>query len=208
MIFYRIVNKQRILGSITILSLLAILSYVVIAPSPLTGGTRAAESAERQRFRAQLRSTSRTVPVPPGRCNDDPGRPQVVGLVEVQGAGDVDILGQIFEEQSHCLRADGSFFNGVYRFVNRNNAVIEGRYFGTSIPTFNTKFSSNAPPSGPFLIEGNVCISGGNFGRIEDDCRAGRYFPARGFLDLSSDGTGDASIFIDQTIGIDRDRDR
>ena len=39
-----------------------------------------------------------------------------------------------------------------------------------------------------------------DFDNIENDCPSGRYEPARGITNLSK---GDATIFIDQTIGID-----
>ena len=200
-------NKDRILGSISAVCLLACLSLVVLLLDVMTEGAKAAEHNNRQRFRGQVRSTSRTVPVPLGGCTDQASQPPVIGVVEIQGAGDVDLLGDIFVQQSHCLRADGSFFNGVFRFTNRSNAYIEGRYFGVSVPTFNSKFPPSALPVGPFLVDGNVCISGGSLGHIENDCRAGRYFPARGFLNLSTDGSGDASIFVDQTIGIENGED-
>jgi hypothetical protein len=194
--------QQRIPGFSSAVRFMVLLSLVLVSLAATREVTRAADHSHRQQFRGQARSTSRTVSVPPGRCNDQPGQPPVIGVAEIQGAGDIDILGQIFVQQSHCVRADGSFFSGVFRFTNRSNSFIEGRYFGASVPTFNSKFPPNALPFGPFLVEGNACVSGGNVGQIDDDCQVGRYFPARGFLALSIDGTGDASIFIDQTIGI------
>src|SRR5262245_21151058 len=109
------VNKERILWSISAVCLLACLSLVVLLLDVMTEGAKAAEHNNRQRFRGQVRSTSRTVPVPLGGCTDQAIQPPVIGVVEIQGAGDVDLLGDIFVQQSHCLRADGSFFNGVFR---------------------------------------------------------------------------------------------
>ena len=165
------------------------------------------EATERRRFRASFHVTTRMVPPPPGRCDDDPGQAPVVGLLEAQGAGDADILGLIVDEQSQCVRQDGTFFNGRFTFTNRNGASISGRFFGALVPTFNARFPPAVPaPIGPWLVEGNVCISGGTIGRVHNDCRAGLYFPARGLANLNADGTGDAAVFIDQTIGLDKDR--
>ena len=49
-------------------------------------------------------------------------------------------------------------------------------------------------------LNGNVCITGGSRGEIDNDCRSHRYEPARGITNLS---TGDATIFLDQRIEID-----
>jgi hypothetical protein len=156
-----------------------------------------AEAYERKRFRADLQTTSRLVEPPPGRCSDRPGLMPVVGLLEVIGAGDATFLGPVVDEQSHCVRADGSFFGGVFKLTNADGHTIRGRYFGHLEPTFNSTFS---PPAGPWLINANVCISGGSAGDIDNDCAVHHYEPARGITNLS---TGDATIFLDQTIGID-----
>ena len=154
---------------------------------------------ERERFRAQLQVTSRLIAPPARRCSDRPGLPPVVGLLEVVGAGDATFLGPVIDEQSHCVRADGSFFGGVFRLTNAEGQTIRGEYFGHLAPTFNSIFPPPAP-AGPWLINGNVCISGGSVGDIENDCAAQRYQPARGITNLS---TGDATIFLDQMIEID-----
>jgi hypothetical protein len=156
-----------------------------------------AKGHERKRFRAFLQTTSRLVLPPPRRCSDQPGHSPVVGLLEVVGAGDATFLGPVVVEQSHCVRADGSFFGGVFRLTNADGDTIRGRYFGHLEPTFNSTFP---PPGGPRLIHGNVCISGGSAGDIDNDCSAHHYEPARGITNLS---TGDATIFLDQRIGID-----
>jgi hypothetical protein len=156
-----------------------------------------AQAHERKRFRADLQTTTRLVEPPPGRCSDQPGLSPVVGLLEVIGAGDATFLGPVVDEQSHCVREDGSFFGGVFRLRNADGRTIRGRYFGHLEPTFNSTFP---PPGGPWLIIGNVCISGGSAGDIDNDCSVNHYEPARGITNLS---TGDATIFLDQTIGID-----
>ncbi len=187
---------------------LAIIAVTGLVASGATAATSRAD--ERTRFRGQFQATTRTViPPPEGRCDDEPGHAAVVGLLEAQGAGDVDVLGQILDEQSQCVRADGSFFDGRFTFTNRKGQSISGRFFGALVPTFNATFPpETAGPAGAWIVEGNVCVSGGNFGRIRNDCRAGRYSPARGLAHLNLDGTGDATVFIDQTIDIGkRDRD-
>ena len=88
---------------------------------------------------------------------------------------------------------------GVFKLTNADGQTIQGRYFGQLVPTFNSIFPPPAP-EGTWLINGNVCISGGSVGDIENDCAAHRYEPARGITNLS---TGDATIFLDQPIGID-----
>jgi hypothetical protein len=93
----------------------------------------------------------------------------------------------------------GPFFNGVFRLRNADGQTIRGRYFGHLEPTFNST-SPPPAPGGPWLIIGNVCISGGSAGDIDNDCSVNHYEPSRGITNLS---TGDATIFLDQTIGID-----
>ena len=158
-----------------------------------------AHAHERKRFRADLQTTTRLVEPPPGRCVDQHGSSPVVGLLEVVGAGDATFLGPVVDEQSHCVRADGSFFGGVFKLTNADADTIRGRYFGHLEPTFNSIFPPPAP-GGPWLIIGNACISGGSAGNIDNDCSVRHYEPARGITNLS---TGDATIFLDQTIGID-----
>jgi hypothetical protein len=161
------------------------------------------DGAQRTPFRGQFQGTTRTVAAPPGRCVDEPGHAPVVGLVEVQGAGDIDVLGAILDEQSQCIRADGSFFDGRFTFTNREGQWISGRFYGALVPTFNATIPPATPtPTGAWIVEGNVCVSGGNVGRVQNDCGAERYFPARGLAHLNADGTGDATVYIDQTIGL------
>jgi hypothetical protein len=180
------------------LALIVILTFVGISLTGSTMDGSLAQAHERKRFRAFLQTTSRLVEPPPGRCSDQPGLPPVVGLLEVVGAGDATFLGPVVDEQSHCVRADGSFFRGVFKLTNADGDTIRGRYFGHLEPTFNSVFPPPAP-AGHWLILGNVCISGGSVGDIDNDCSADDYEPARGITNLS---TGDATIFLDQTIGI------
>jgi hypothetical protein len=148
---------------------------------------------EGKRFRAHLQTTSKLVmPPPPGRCDDRTGHDPVIGLLEVVGAGDATFLGPVVDEQSHCVREDGSFFGGVFRLKNDDGQTIQGRYFGHLKPTFNPPDSA-----GVFLIIASVCIVGRD---INQHCSAHDYEPARGITNLS---TGDATIYLDQIIGGD-----
>src|SRR5262245_44466215 len=185
----------------TLIVILALTFIVVsITVSSISIDSSLEEPHERKLFRADLQTTTRLVVPPPlGRCSDQPGLPSVVGLLEVVGAGDATFLGPVVDEQSHCVRADGSFFNGVFRLRNADGQTIRGRYFGHLEPTFNSTFPPPTP-GGPWIIHGNVCISGGRAGDIDNDCSVNHYEPARGTTNLS---TGDATIFLDQTIGID-----
>ena len=145
-----------------------------------------------------LQGTSRLAPAPDGRCVDEPGLAPVIGLLEVVAADDATVIGPFEDHQSHCLRADGSFFDGRFLFRNADGKTLRGRYFGRLEPTFNSAFGP--PPGGPWLVLGHVCVSGGSVGSIANQCARGRYQPARGITNLS---TGDATIFLDQTIEID-----
>ena len=132
----------------SILILLFVLSFIgiglnvssAIATDDPRGGVH-----ERKRFRADLQTTSMLVEPPPGRCNDQAGHAQVVGLLQVVGAGDATFLGPVIVEQSHCVRADGSFFGGVFKLTNADGQTIQGRYFGQLVPTFNSIFPPPAP---------------------------------------------------------------
>ena len=181
-------TTRRIRQSATVGIVLVVLAGT--APRP--------EAHSRKRFRADLQTTSRLVASPSRRCHDEPGNAPVVGLLEVLGAGDATFLGPVIDEQSHCIREDGTFFDGRFALTNSDGRVIRGRYFGHLEPTFNSTFAPG--PGGSWLVKGEICISGGNFDDIDNDCSSGRYEPARGITNLS---TGDATIFIDQTIGID-----
>jgi len=75
--------------------------------------------------------------------------------------------------------------------------LLEGRYYGRLVPTFNSKFP---PPAllGTWLIAGNVCILSAG-GRAVSDCNqlTKNYEPATG---ISDQDTGAATIFLDQVI--------
>ncbi len=112
--------------------------------------------------------------------------------------GESNLLGPVVDEQSHCVRADNTFFDGRFTLTNADGRTIRGRYFGALEPTFNSKFPPEVEaPAGPFLIKGQVCISGGTGWRILDTCAFGRDEPARGITNVS---TGDATIFLDQML--------
>jgi hypothetical protein len=156
---------------------------------------------EPHRFRAAVQVTSRIVPAPAGRCNDEPGHAPVIGVLEIVGGGDASLLGPIVDEQSNCLRADLSFFSGRFTFKNAAGDTITGQYFGQLVPTFNAAIPSSGPPAGVWLILGNACIAQASTRQIHDDCADGRFQPARGITNLS---TGDGSIYLDQVVAFDR----
>src|SRR5262249_5356323 len=120
-----------------------------------------AQAHERKRFRADLQTTTRLVEPPPGRCIDQPGLPPVVGLLEVVGAGDATFLGPVVDEQSHCVRADGSFFGGVFKLTNAEGDTIRGRYFGhlepTSIPHFHHRLQ--AAPGSSMVTSASAAVA-------------------------------------------------
>src|SRR5688500_15638439 len=68
------------------------------------------QASSGRRFRADLQTTSRLVPAPEGRCADDSGQAPVIGLLVAEGAGETTLIGTVVDEQSHCVRADGTFF--------------------------------------------------------------------------------------------------
>ncbi len=149
------------------------------------------------RFQATLQTTSLLMlpPVEQGRCADLPT--PLVGLLKVVGAGDTNLVGVVKDEQSHCVRADGTFDGGKFTLTNPQGKKIEGRYFGGLVPTFNSKFPPPAP-LGTWLIAGSVCIVSLG-GRPVSDCShpPANYEPATGITDLS---TGAGTIFLDQFI--------
>jgi hypothetical protein len=151
-------------------------------------------ASENKRLRATLQTTARLVAPPEGRCADEEGNAPVVGLLQAVGAGETSLLGTVLDEQSHCVRADGSFFAGRFTLTAANGRTVSGSYFGRLEPTFN----SVPPPAagGPWIIRGRVCGP-----RVADDpCEPGDYAPAHGITNLT---TGDATIFLDQTTRLD-----
>jgi hypothetical protein len=171
---------------------------------PLAGAVAmnaAVSAAERTRFTAHLQTTSRLIAldkVDPNRCADEPGQMPVIGVLEVRGAGDADLLGPVIDEQSHCVRSDFTFFAGRFRLTNAAGRFIEGRYSGQLEPVFEPA-ATDARPGPQFLIRGSVCIEGGTVARIQNDCERHRFQPARGITNIVS---GDATIFLDQLIGL------
>ncbi len=163
----------------------------------------ALSAAERKRFTAHLQTTSQFVPmqfVEAHRCDDETGHAPVVGVLQIIGAGDASLLGPVIDKQSHCVRADFTFFNGRFTLTNGQGDFIAGRYFGQLASTFNSTFPADGPPAGQWLIVGNVCIESGAAGS-ENDCERQRYNPARGITDLTS---GNATIFLDQPFDVAR----
>jgi hypothetical protein len=136
----------------------------------------------------------------------------------IQGAGDSPDLGLFTDVQSHCLglpepdrlrpgKVVLPFFAGVFTFTNSDGRTISGQYQGqlretdTSVPPA----SATAPPTGGWIIEGLVCVSGGTlFRNIVDDCKAGRWFDARGLtiLDPLTTNANLTTLVLDQTIGV------
>jgi hypothetical protein len=136
----------------------------------------------------------------------------------IQGAGDSLDLGLFTDVQSHCLSPPAAdplrpgkmvlpFFGGVFTFTNIDGRTVAGQYQGQlrETDTSNPPASATAPPTGGWIIEGRVCISGGTlFKNIVDDCKAGRWFAARGLtiLDPLAGNTNLATLLLNQTIGI------
>jgi hypothetical protein len=154
------------------------------------------EGSEHKRLRADLQTTSRLVAAPEGRCVDEPGHAPVIGLLLVAGAGETTLIGTVVDEQSHCVRADGSFFAGRFTLTGGRGRTINGVYFGHLERTFNSTLPPPAP-GGPWIIRGSVCAV---MGPIEGACDPDDYEPAHGITNLS---TGDATIFLDQKIRVD-----
>jgi|SRR5688572_10085985 len=166
-----------------------------IAVALVTAATTV-EGSDHRRLRADLQTTSRMVAPPEGRCIDEPGRAPVIGLLLAAGAGETTLIGTVLDEQSHCVRADLSFFGGRFTLTSAQGRTINGLYYGHLEPTFNSTFPPPAP-GGAWIIRGSVCAA---VGPIEDTCRPGDYEPAHGITNLT---TGDATIFLDQKIRVD-----
>jgi hypothetical protein len=167
---------------------------------------------------AVLQATSQFIrlssgPVRGDRCFEPPGKAPVDGILEAVGAGNAEVVGSgnanfrgpVELTQSHCVRSDGTFFNGSFTLTNAYGKTIEGRYCGKLVATFNSKFPnppSNPSPSGTWLIAGNVCIVTVG-GRAVSDCRQQcpkGYEPATGITTLTPRLDGPATIFLDQVI--------
>ena len=86
---------------------------------------------------------------------DAPGHAPVAGLLEVVGAGDATFLGPVVDEQSHCVRVDGSFFGGRFKLSNPSRPHDHGdRYFGHLEPTFNSTLPHHRPQAVPGSSKG------------------------------------------------------
>jgi hypothetical protein len=132
-------------------------------------------------------------------------------MLETEASGNTSLLGLVDDFQTHCLGLpvilNGQvdhipFFNGQFRFTDTKGRFVEGQYQGKLTPTVHSKPgpAPDAPPTGTWIVEGQVCISGASPQlHIANDCAAGRYFPARGIADpLASTAT----IFLNQTLGV------
>jgi hypothetical protein len=138
------------------------------------------------------------------RCG---GAPMLV----TEAAGNTTLLGLVDDFQTHCLGlpviVNGQvdhipFFNGQFRFTDTKGRFVEGQYQGKLTPTVHSRPppAPNAPPTGTWIIEGQVCISGASPQlHIANDCAVGRYFPARGISDPLA---GTATIYLNQTLGV------
>ena len=136
----------------------------------------------------------------------------------IQAAGDAADLGPFTHVQSHCLSAPAAdplrpgkvvlpFFGDVFTFTNTDGRTVTGQYEGQlrETDTSNPPLSPTAPSTGGWIIEGRVCVSGGTlFKNLVDDCKAGRWFAARGqtILDPLTGNASLATLFLHQTIGI------
>lgn len=169
-------------------------------------------------FEAQASLTGKVIL--PSDPNYAPYTSQCLGapVQVIQGAGDSPDLGLFTDVQSHCLGLQEAdplrpgkvvipFFAGVFTFTNSHGKTITGQYQGqlretdTSIPAA----SATAPPTGGWIIEGRVCVSGGTvFRSIVDDCNAARWFDARGLtiLDPLTGNDNLATLLLHQTIGV------
>jgi hypothetical protein len=134
-------------------------------------------------------------------------RCQGAPMLETGAAGTTSLLGLVDDFQTHCLGLpdeDGNlpFFNGRFRFTDPRGRFIEGEYHGKLTPTVASRPppAPGAPPTGTWIVEGEVCISGASRQlHVADDCAAGRYFPARGVSDPLA---ATATIFLNQTLGV------
>lgn len=186
-------------------SIRSLFIFLGVGACALTAGSVALADAPRARASTvemtyALQATSEVTPTA------DPACPLTLVIV---GSGHADLLGVIHDEQSHCLRNDGTFDGGIFTFTaavldaspggaDAADTVV-GKYRGRLVPALPTSKSVfTNPPGGYWLIYGEVCIwkGTGRFAGIVNDCpapgSAGHFFPARGTTDLD---TGQANIF-------------
>jgi len=172
------------------------------------------DSREGLRFQATLQATSvAEIPPPPGGCEVRRGEPPAVALLKVVGAGNTNLYGSVYVEQAHCVFPE-KFDRGCFKLTktplppnaapcSSSKPLLEGRYFGTLFPTFNSTLpnQSNPSPGETWLIQGNVCIVSAG-GRAVSDCSqtSKGYEPATGITTLTRGLDGPATIFLDQVI--------
>jgi hypothetical protein len=147
----------------------------------------------------------------PGYTTDYMTRCGGAPMLETEAAGNTSLLGLVDDFQTHCLGlpviVNGQvdhipFFNGKFRFTDVHGRYIDGQYHGKLTPTVHSQPPpvAGAPPTGTWIIEGQVCISGASPQlRIANDCAPGRYFAARGISDPLA---GTATIYLNQTLGV------
>ena len=177
----------------------------------VAGAGWANDGREPVRFQGTLQATSKVEFPPQGekRC-ESKGQP----TLRAQGAGDTNLFGSVYIEQSHCLGDRGTFTDGVFKlskmpppFPRAHRALVEGVYCGNLVPTLNS-LPTAQPPQGTWLIAGHVCIKKTTLGEVEGDCgqpahcsaQSRRHQPARGITNLTNGLDGPATIFIDQVI--------
>lgn len=166
------------------------------------------------RFQATLQATSKIELPPAGenRCKSK-GQP----TLRAQGAGDTNLFGSVYIEQSHCVGDRGAFTDGVFKLSKMppplsptHRALVEGVYCGTLVPTFNSTFLPMTPPTpqGTWLIAGYVCIKNTIRGQVDGHCgrpadcsaQSQRHQPARGITNVTNGLDGPATIFLDQVL--------
>ncbi len=170
-------------------------------------GGWAHDGREPVHFQGTLQVTSRVELPPQGRCKGP--------TLKAVGAGDTNLFGSVYVEQSHCLGDDGKFSDGFFKLTKAlpspaAQSVIEGVYCGKLEQTPNSTFLPTTPPTpqGTWLVAGHVCITKTTLGRVDSNC--GRpttcnslpkgYDPARGISNLTNGLDGPGTIFIDQWI--------
>jgi hypothetical protein len=127
-------------------------------------------------FKGTFKATGTASAVAGDRCP--------VLTVEIHGTGKATHLGQLTDDQSHCVDpASLAFTDGEFTFTAANGDQIRGTYFGELVPL--------DPPL--FTIDGHFTITGGT----------GRFAGATGGGDASGVqnlATGDVTVSLVGTI--------
>jgi len=190
-----------------------LLGIITICAAAIIGASLAfAEDLERVPFKAAFAVTGRVILYcTPDYTQQDLDRCHMAPVDLIEGAGDALHLGVMSDVQSHCLGAQDPsapatlpFFGGLFAFTNAQGQTVTGEYHGRLVPTNTSIPPTMGPPQGAWIIEGVVCVSGGTlFRHIENDCKANRFFPARGITILNplTGDTNESTLFLDQTIG-------